>query len=166
MLINRKTRPICHGRMGKENNRCSRVIARVLAQTLLTAVKSKANRDVTSRRDCHSTVSVHKTLDKFAKKVGNGNWNTAIQASCKYQFWHRLGEFKWRRSAMRIVVVMLVFIVHCNVCDTTCCCVLFQFFCLFLFFNTCTLSLAFMCGTHIFLWRNEEFLDIRAQKQK
>ena len=25
-----------------------------------------------------STVSVHKTLDKFAKKVGNGNWNTAI----------------------------------------------------------------------------------------
>ena len=128
MLINRKTRPICHGRMGKGNNLCSRVIARVLAETLLRAVKSKANRDVTSRRDCHSTVLVHKTPDKFAKKVGNGNWNMAIQASCKYQFWHRLGEFKWRRSAMRIVVVMLVFIVHCNVCDTTCCCVLFQFF--------------------------------------
>ena len=166
MLIDRKTRPICHGRMGKGNNLCSRVIARVLAETLLRAVKSKANRDVTSRRDCHSTVLVHKTPDKFAKKVGNSNWNTAIQASCKYQFWHRLGVFKWRRSAMRIVVVMLVFIVHCNVYDTTCCCVLFQFFFFFFFFLHMLLSLAFMCGTHVFLWRNEEFLDIRAQKQK
>ena len=35
-----------------------------------------------------STVSVHKTLDKFAKEVGNGNWNMAIpvRASCEYQF--------------------------------------------------------------------------------
>ena len=53
MLINRKTRPICHGRMGKGNNRCSRVIARVLAESLLGTVKSKANRDVTTRLDCH-----------------------------------------------------------------------------------------------------------------
>ena len=50
MLINRKTRPICHGRMGKGNNRCSRVIARVLAESLLGTVKSKANGDVTTRR--------------------------------------------------------------------------------------------------------------------
>ena len=49
MLMNRKTRPICHGRMGKGNNRCSRVIC-VLAESLLGAVKSKANRDVTIRR--------------------------------------------------------------------------------------------------------------------
>ena len=53
MLMNRKTRPICHGRMGKGNNRCSRVIARVLAESLLGTVKSKANRDVTTRLDCH-----------------------------------------------------------------------------------------------------------------
>ena len=58
MLMNHKTRPICHGRMGKGNNRCSRVIGRVLAESLLGAVKSKANRA--------STVSVHKTPDKFA----------------------------------------------------------------------------------------------------
>ena len=45
--MNRKTRPICHGRMGKGNNRCSRMIVRVLAESLLGAVKSKANRDVT-----------------------------------------------------------------------------------------------------------------------
>ena len=50
MLMNRKTRPICHGRMGKGNNRCSRVIGRVWAKSLLGAVKSKANRDVTIRR--------------------------------------------------------------------------------------------------------------------
>ena len=53
MLMNRKTRPICHGRMGKGNNRCSRVSARVLAESLLGTVKSKANRDVTTRLDCH-----------------------------------------------------------------------------------------------------------------
>ena len=43
-----------------------------------------------------SRVSVYKTPDKSAKKVGNGNWNAAIpvQASCRDQFWHRLGEFK------------------------------------------------------------------------
>ena len=46
--MNRKTRPICHGRMGKGNNRCSRVIVRVLTESLLGAVK--ANRDVTIRR--------------------------------------------------------------------------------------------------------------------
>ena len=49
MLMNRKTRPICHSRMGKGNNGCSRVTARVLAESLLGAVKSKANRDVTTR---------------------------------------------------------------------------------------------------------------------
>ena len=49
--MNRKTRPICHGRMGKGNNRCSRVIVCVLAESLLGAkVKSKANRDVTMTR--------------------------------------------------------------------------------------------------------------------
>ena len=53
MLMNRKTRPIYHGRMGKGNNRCSRVRARVLAESLLGTVKSKANRDVTTRLDCH-----------------------------------------------------------------------------------------------------------------
>ena len=61
MLMNRITRPICHGRMSKGNNHCSRVIGRVLAESLLGAVKSKANRDVVA-----STVSVHKTPDKFA----------------------------------------------------------------------------------------------------
>ena len=89
---------------------------------------------MTSRQDSTaigivaSIVSVHKTPDKFAKKVGNGNWNTVtpIRVSCGYQFWHRLGEFKRRRSVMRIVVAMLVFIVYCDVCDTTCCCVLFK----------------------------------------
>ena len=67
MPMNCKTRPICHGRMDKGNNRCSRVIGRVLAESLLGAVKSKANRDVTIRLDCQwhvaSTVSVHKTPD-------------------------------------------------------------------------------------------------------
>ena len=53
MLMNRKTRPICHGRMGKGNNRCSRVSARILAESLLGTVKSKANRDVTTRLDRH-----------------------------------------------------------------------------------------------------------------
>ena len=53
MLMNRKTRPICQGRLGKGNNCCSRVIVRVLAESLLGAVKSKANRDVTIRLDCH-----------------------------------------------------------------------------------------------------------------
>ena len=51
--MNRRTRPISHGRMGQGNNRCSRVIVRVLAESLLGAVKSKANRDVTIRLDCH-----------------------------------------------------------------------------------------------------------------
>ena len=46
-----KIRPICHSRMGKESNRCSHVI--VLAESLLGAVKSKANRDVMIRLDCH-----------------------------------------------------------------------------------------------------------------
>ena len=41
-----------HGRMGKGNKRCSHVIGRVLAESLLGAVKSKANRDVTIRLDC------------------------------------------------------------------------------------------------------------------
>ena len=48
--MNRKTRPICHGRMGKGNNRCSHMIKHVLVESLLGAVKSKANRDVTIRR--------------------------------------------------------------------------------------------------------------------
>ena len=39
--------------MGKGNNRCSRAIGRVLAESLLGAVKSKANPDVTVRLDCH-----------------------------------------------------------------------------------------------------------------
>ena len=39
--------------MGKGNNRCSRVIVRVLAESLLGSVKSKANRDVTIRFDRH-----------------------------------------------------------------------------------------------------------------
>ena len=47
MLMNCKTRPVCHGRMGKGNNR---VTACVLAESLLGAVKSKSNRDVTIRR--------------------------------------------------------------------------------------------------------------------
>ena len=51
--MNRKTRPICHGRMGKGNNCCSCMIVCVLAESLLGAVKSKANRDVTIRLDCH-----------------------------------------------------------------------------------------------------------------
>ena len=51
--MNHKTRPICHGRMGKGNNCCSRVIVRVLAESLLGAVKSKAKRDVTIRLDGH-----------------------------------------------------------------------------------------------------------------
>ena len=51
--MNRKTRPICHGRMGKGNNRCSRVSARVLAESLLGTIKSKANGDVTTRLNCH-----------------------------------------------------------------------------------------------------------------
>ena len=51
--MNHKTRPICHGRMCKGNNRCSRGIGRVLAESLLGAIKSKANRDVTIRLDCH-----------------------------------------------------------------------------------------------------------------
>ena len=50
--MNRKTRPICHGRMGKGNNCCHRMIVHVLAESLLGAVKSKANRDVI-RLDCH-----------------------------------------------------------------------------------------------------------------
>ena len=69
MLVNGKTRPTCHDRMGKGNNRCSRVIVRVLAESLLGAVKSKANRDITIRTATGivaSTVSVHKTPDKFA----------------------------------------------------------------------------------------------------
>ena len=70
--MNRITRPICHGRMCKGNNRCNRVIARVLAESLLGAVKSKSNRDVTSGATVigivASTVSVQKTPDKFAKK--------------------------------------------------------------------------------------------------
>ena len=53
MLMNRKTRPICHSRMGNGNNCCSRVIVCVLAKSLLGAVKSKANHDVTIRLDCH-----------------------------------------------------------------------------------------------------------------
>ena len=39
--------------MGKGNNRCCRVIVHVLAESLLGAVKSKANRDITIRLDCH-----------------------------------------------------------------------------------------------------------------
>ena len=44
------------------------MIVRVLAESLLGAEKSKANRDVTIRLDCivASTVLVHKTPDKFA----------------------------------------------------------------------------------------------------
>ena len=53
MLMNRKTRPKCHSRMGKGNKRCSHVIGRVLVESLLGALKSKANRDVTIRLDCH-----------------------------------------------------------------------------------------------------------------
>ena len=49
---------------------------------------------------------------------------------------------------MTIVMVMLVFIVYCDACDTTCCCVLFKCYSL-TFFYICTLSLFFMCGTHI-----------------
>ena len=47
MLINYKTRPICHGRMGKGNNRCSRMNGHILAESLLGAIKSKANHDKT-----------------------------------------------------------------------------------------------------------------------
>ena len=53
MLMNRETRPICHGRLGRGNNCCSRVIWRVLAKRLLGAVKSKANLDAMIRLDCH-----------------------------------------------------------------------------------------------------------------
>jgi len=114
MLINRKTRPVCNGGMGKGNNRCNRVTARVLAENLLGAIKSKANCDVTSRRlpsaIVASTVSVHKTPDKSAGKKKKLEMATVIivteickaptlrlkavpvRASCGYQFWHRLGD--------------------------------------------------------------------------
>ena len=131
--MNRKTRPICHGRMGKGNKRCSHVTGRVLAESLLGAVKSKANCDVTMRLDCHwhccLTVSVHKTPDKICGK--SWKWQLEYGHSSTSQLRisilaGRLGEFKRRRSVMRIVVVMLVFIVYCDVCDTTCCCVLLK----------------------------------------
>ena len=75
MLMNRKTRPISHGRMGKGNNHCSCMIGRVLAESLLGAVKSKANCDITIRLDCHwhccfySTVSVHKLWINLQEKL-------------------------------------------------------------------------------------------------
>ena len=34
---------------------------------------------------------------------------------------------------MRIVMVMLVFIVYCDVCDTTCCCIPFKCYSLYIF---------------------------------
>ena len=145
----------------KGNNRCSLLTARVLAESLLGAVKSKANRDVTTRRDCHCCFYSFsaQTPDKYAKKVGNGNWNTAIpvRASCEYQFWHRLGEFMWRRSAMRIVVVMLVFIVHCNV--TCAMLIITHVHCLC---SLCVAPTFSFEGIKKFL----TWLDVRAQKQK
>ena len=88
MFMNRKTKPICHGRMGKGDNRSIRVNWRVLAESLLGAVKSKANCDVTIRLDCHWHCFFYsfsaQTPDKFSGEAGNGNWNTAIpvRASC------------------------------------------------------------------------------------
>ena len=55
--MNRKTRPICHSRMGKGNNRCSRMIVHVLAESLLGAIKSKATCDITTRLDCPNQAS-------------------------------------------------------------------------------------------------------------
>ena len=95
--MNRKTRPICQSRMGKGNNRCSRVIGRVLAESLLGAVKSKANRDVTIRLDCHWLLLLQFLCTKLRinlpEKLEMAT-GASTGASCGYQFWHRLGEFK------------------------------------------------------------------------
>ena len=114
--MNYKTRPICHSRMGNGNNRHSHVIAHLLAESFLGPLKSKANPDVTTRLNCR--------WHCYSYSFNAQNMATPVWASCGYQFWHQLGEFKWRRSAMRIVVVMLVFIVYCDVCNTTCWCII------------------------------------------
>ena len=99
MLMNRKTKPVCHGRMGKGNNRCSRVIGRVLAESLLGAVKSKANRDVTITRlplallllQFQCTKLRINLPDKLEMATGIRPFQYEPVAD---MFWHRLGEFK------------------------------------------------------------------------
>ena len=82
MLMNDKTRPVCHGRMGKGNNCCSHMIARVLVESLLGAVKSKANHDIMTRLICHwhccfYSFSAQNWIN-LQKQFGNGNWNRAM----------------------------------------------------------------------------------------
>ena len=45
------------------------------------------------------------------------------------------------RDRMRIVMVMLVFIVYCDVCDTTCCCIPFKCYSFTYIFVHCLCSL-------------------------
>ena len=98
--MNCKTRPICHFRMGKGNNRCSCVIVRVLAESLLGAVKSMANRDIPIRLDCHWHCCFYSFSAQNSGKISGKSWKWQLEhghssrASCGYQFWHRLGEFQ------------------------------------------------------------------------
>ena len=148
MRMNRKTRPICHGRMGKGNNRCSRVIGRVLAESLLGAVKSKANRDVTIRLDCHWHCCFYSFNAQNSGKTCLKSWKWQLEyghsstSQLRISILASTGSVQVTKN-MRIVVVMLVFIVYCDVCDTTCCCVL-------LLCKSCTYVhclCGFMCGT-------------------
>ena len=77
MLLNRKTRSICHGRMGKGNNRCSRMNVHVLAKSLLGAVKSKANCDVTTRPDCHWHCCFHSFSARKKLETAYGHTSTS-----------------------------------------------------------------------------------------
>ena len=92
---------------------------------------------------------MHKTPDKFALKVGNGNWNMAIpvRVSCGYHFWHRLGEFQVTKKCHENsggYALCLLYIVMCAILRVV------AYFLSVNLLHICTLSL-WLYVWHIFM---------------
>jgi len=123
--MNRKSRPICHGWMGKGNNRCSRVIARVLAKSLLGAVNCKV-KGQSWRHD--------KTRLPLALLL--------LQFQCT-----KVRIFLRKKKELEMATGIRPFqyepVVDIN-------------------FGICLCG--FMCGIHVFLWRNKEVFDLTWHK--
>ena len=147
--------------MGKGNNRCSRVIGRVLAESLLGTVKSKANRDITSRLDCNWHCCFYSFSAQNSGQISPKSWKWQLEYGHSSTSQLRISILA---STGRVQVTK-----KCHENSGGYACVYCLLWCVryyvllrtpqVLIFYKCTLSLWLYMWHYIFLWRNKEILD-------
>ena len=90
-----------------------------------------SRQDSTANGIVASAISVHKTLDKFAKKSWKWQKEYSHTSTSQLQIsilasTGRVQVTRKRHKNSGVICSGHVFTVYCDVCDTTCCCVLFK----------------------------------------